>query len=738
MVKRALIMLLLAATLGGVVYVVGFRDPFGVKPAAKQANTASAAVNPASIARIEYNPDSYKLVAEDGRLELLVNDAGHIRIRDKQGDFVWKSDPDTSLEPDLKGLWKSNADSPFLLDYVDVSKQSTGLTFTTSNLNDAKTKTTVVRTEGGAELTFDLQTVGIRFKTVIRLRNGYLEVTIPSDSIVEAGGKQVVAIWPFPFFGAVQNQAIRKDGYMLVPLEMGAIIPMKEEHQLLNRVSAKIFGNDRAIPGQPGTFTIFPAFGMKRDDHSYLAVIEEGEYTSTVQATPSGLYTSFHWIAPQFEYRNSFFRQTSKLGAGYKTVEKNRSTEDRRIRYYFQSGDKADYAGMAADYRNYLMETQGMKKVANGGKGLPLYLTLYGGAQEKGLFSPSFVPATTFGQATSILKGLHEAGVGPVNVIYNGWAKGGDRNVMPDVPPAEKVLGGDKGLAVFVREAKAAGDRVYLGTDYTSSRLNDSFVPSRDALKDINGKVMSGKLLGETEYVNPASVALRLFKENVGKYESLGIDGMYFKGFGSVYSNFRPSDPATRAQAAEDYRKLLKLAKERLGSTGAAEGNSYIVGSLDFIQQLPIGPGYDLVATKAVPFLPIAIHGLVDYSSEWGNLRESGRQQFLRSIEFGTVPQYLLTYEDPAELRKTPGNFIYSSRYEEWKDTLAAEYKRWNESLGPLRNVFISGHRELAAGVRETLYENGVSIVVNYNDSAYTAHGISVKPLDFAVIGKEG
>ncbi|WP_409343242.1 DUF5696 domain-containing protein [Paenibacillus sp. MBLB4367] len=736
-VKRVLTLLLVLAALAGAVYVLLQGDKLAMKPVSRQAATAPAVINPASVQRIEYKADSYRKVAEDGRLELLVNDAGHIRVRDKQGDFVWNSDPDTGLEPDLKGLWKSNADSPFLVEYVDASKQSTGLQFNTANLNDAKTKTTVAGTEGGAELTFDLQTLGIRFKTEVRLKNGYLEVSVPSGSIVESAGKEVVSVWPFPFFGAVQKQAVQ-EGYMLVPLQMGAIVPMKDEHQLLSRVSAKIFGNDRAIPGQPGTYTIFPAFGMKRDSHSYLAVIEEGEYTSSVHATPSGLYTSFHWIAPQFVYRNAYFRQTSKLGAGYKTVEKDRSTENRRIRYYFQSGGQADYAGMAADYRGYLKETQGMRQIQSDAKGLPLYLTLYGGAQESGLFAPNFVSATTFGQASSVLKGLHEAGVGPINVMYTGWAKGGDRNVMPDVPPAEKELGGDKGLAALAREAQANGDRVFLQADYTSSRLNGSFVPSRDSLKDINGKVQSGKTMGETEYVNSASVALRLFEDNVSKYEALGIDGMYFRGFGSVYSNFRASDPATRAQAAEDYRKLLKLAKDRLGAAGAAEGNSYIVGSLDFIQQLPMDPSYDLVATKAVPFLPIAIHGMVDYSGMWGNLRDSGKTDWLRSIEYGAVPQYLLTYEDSSELRKTAGSFIYSSKFAEWKDSLAAEYRRWNEALGPVRGTFISGHRELAEGVYETRYANGTAIVVNYNETAYTRNGLTVKPLDFAVTGKEG
>lgn len=737
MFRRIVTGLLLLAAVAGAAYALGFAGPLVGKPELRQAGSPPA-INPASIQRIDYNPDSYRRMAEDGRLELLVNDAGHIRVRDKQGDFVWRSDPDTRLEPDLKGLWKSNADSPFMLDYVDAAKQSTGVLINTANGSDVKTKTTIAPVEGGAELTFDLQTLGIRFKTVVRLKNGYLEVSVPSDQIAESAGKQVVSIWPFPFLGAVQKQALQRDGYMLVPLQMGALVPMKAEHQLLSRVSAKIYGSDDAIPGQPGTYTIFPAFGLKRDDHSYLAVVEEGEATSTVHATPAGLYTSFHWIAPQFVYRNEYFRQTSKLGAGYKTVEKTRSTENRRIRYYFQNGSKADYAGMAADYRSYLMETQGMKKIASDANGLPLFVTLYGGAEEKGLFSPNFVPVTTFGQGTDILKGLHASGIGPIYVLYNGWAKGGDRSVMPDVPPAEKGLGGDEGLRAFAREAQKRGDRVYLQADFTRSRLNGSFVPSRDVMRDINNKARYDERLGETEYVNPASVALRLFEEHVGSYEALGIDGMYFEGLGSLYSDYRSSHPATRADAAESYRKLLRLAKERLGFTGAAEGSGYLIGQLDFVQRMPLGTSYDLVATKAVPFLPIAVHGLVDYSGEWGNLRETGTTEFLRSIEFGAVPHYLLTFEDPALLRHTPGDFIYSSQYDVWKQQIASEYKRWNEALGPVRGLFISGHRELSDGVFETRYENGTAIVVNYNDTAYSAGGITVKPREFAVVGKEG
>ncbi|MFC3772646.1 DUF5696 domain-containing protein [Paenibacillus sp. GCM10012303] len=733
MVRRAATGMIIAAVLAVAVYIVVFGVPFG--PAAPDSwGEPAAAANPASFARMEYEPASYRKVAENSKLELHVNDAGHLRVFDKPGGrFVWQSDPDTSKEPDLRGIWKSNADSPFLLDYADSSKQTTGVLIQTANLSDAKTKTTVEPAAGGANITFDLQTLGIEFKTEIRLKDDYVEVTIPDSGIVEKTAKQVVSIWPFPFFGAAQKGDIEQDGYMLVPLEMGAIVPMKQEHQLLSRVSAKLYGSDRAIPGQPGSNSIFPAFGMKRDSHSFVAIVEEGEYTSTVHATPAGLYTSYHWIAPQFVYRNEYFRQTSKLGAGYKTVEKTRIAESRRIRYYFQSGDQADYAGMAADYRNYLMETEGMNRIKPVSEALPLLLTLYGGAEEKGLFSPRFVPATTFSQGGDILQGLHGAGIGPIHVLYAGWSAGGDRSVLPEVSPAEKELGGNQGLTAFIREAQRLGDRVYLQADYTRSRQNDSFVVSRDAMKDINNKAPFSKWLGENEYVNPAAVALRLFGEQVGKYEALGIDGISFTGLESVYSDYRASHRASRADAAADYRKLLALAKERLGSAGTSEGSGYLLGRTDFIQRLPLGASYDLVATKSVPFLPIAIHGLVDYSGGWGNMRETGTSERLRSIEFGALPQYLLTYEDPVTLRKTSGELILSSKYDEWKETIATEYKRWNEALGPVRSVFITDHRELAPGVFETRYKNGTSIVVNYNDTPYAGKGVSVPAQNFAV-----
>ncbi|MFK7693995.1 DUF5696 domain-containing protein [Paenibacillus sp. HJGM_3] len=695
---------------------------------------AAATINPGSIRAVEYNMDSYKQVAERGALSLWVNDAGHIRLRNAANGSEWNSLPSAAaLESEPKGLWRNHLQSPFLADIVDVSKRTTGLTLSTLNLDDAKTKTSVQPVENGATIEFDLQTQGIRFAVTVTLEDGYLDIRIPADRIQEKAGKQLVSLWPYPFFGAVKREDVR-DGQMLVPIEMGALIPLNDPKQLLYRVTANLYGSDITITDQAARSfeSPFPTFGMAYNGSGYLAVIEEGETTARVNATPSGLYTAFHWISPQFIYRQQYFRQTSKLGAGYKTAEKELRDEDRRIRYYFQSGADADYVGMAAAYRGYLQEKHRLTRRAAGDV-LPVQLSLYGGAEEKGLFRPKFVAGTTFDEGRRLVESLHEAGVGPIDVTWAGWSTGGDQSRVPAVLPAESKLGGTAGLERAVRDAHDKGDRVFLQTDYTNSRLNDRFVPSRDALRSINNRSFIDTFRGEKMYVNPADVSLRLFREDIAAYRELGIDGLKFDGIGHfLFSDFRHGHVVPRKQSIAEYRELLGDAKEQFASARIGYGNAYTLGAADHIANMPMDASYDMVATKSVPFYPIALHGLVTYSGAFGNLRDD--RGLLRSIEYGAGLDYMLTQVNPNVLKDTTGGFLYSSEFAGWKDTVVQEYGRWKAALGRVQNAFIVGHRELAKDVMETRYDNGVAVLVNYRDTAYTDGSVRIGPKDFTVV----
>jgi hypothetical protein len=80
---------------------------------------------------------------------------------------------------------------------------------------------------------------------------------------------------------------------------------------------------------------------------------------------------------------------------------------------------------------------------------------------------------------------------------------------------------------------------------------------------------------------------------------------------------------------------------------------------------------------------------------------------------------------------------MYSTHYRDWLVEIVSMVQRYNEALGDLRGSFITGHAMLADGVYETTYDNGVRIVVNYNDTVYRRPGLTVQPYDFARTGGE-
>ncbi|WJH33899.1 DUF5696 domain-containing protein [Paenibacillus sp. CC-CFT747] len=247
-------------------------------PANRQAE--GNVIDPSSIQAVSYKADSFQKYAEADGLELWVNDAGHLKIRHMDSGKEWNSLPsEAALAAEPKGLWRNHLLSPFLADYVDGSKQNTSVTISTANLDDSKTKVTIRPASAGVEIGYDLRTLGISFNVKAVLAQGHLDITVPAESIKETSSKQVTSLWPYPFLGAVRKQDIQ-DGYMLVPAEMGALVPMKDEKQLPYRYTALLYGTDRALPDQ-GTGRSFdaplPVFGMAHDGQSFLGVIKEGK-----------------------------------------------------------------------------------------------------------------------------------------------------------------------------------------------------------------------------------------------------------------------------------------------------------------------------------------------------------------------------------------------------------------------------------------------------------------------------
>ncbi|XID91349.1 DUF5696 domain-containing protein [Paenibacillaceae bacterium WGS1546] len=662
-------------------------------------------------------------VAENDRLALAVNDAGQIRVTDRGGRHEWFSNPQTdalALE-EVQGYWRHTLESPFVIEYLDLKGISTEVI--TANSADLDAAVSFHELESGIEIAFDLRKINIRFSYLVRLADDHLEISIPYDRIVESGDTRLVSLWVMPMFGAMQGAT--NTGYMFVPDGIGALIPFDPTTRYSYSYSSRsIYEGD----------VLYPVFGMASGDKAFVGIIDEGEFTAEIAATPGGMYTTFNWVTPQFVYREDYFKLTSLFGSGFQVFQEEKAREDRRIRYYFLSGDDANYAGMARAYRHYLMEAKGLERRTEASYPLDLYVM--GGDREKALVGKRLVPVTTFDQAGQMIRSLAESGVEPIDVTYRGWENNGYLQDTPGRFPPSKALGGAGGLAELARQVHSSGGKLYLADNFAVAySSNNGFNPKNDAVRDDNGKVISDDLgLGVTEYFVQPYLAWHYLQDSFARFRDLTVDGLYHEGIGkTVFSDESPSRPIPRKETAAVFEAMLADTSHRLGEARADHGNAYALPYVSHIGRLPFDTSYDMLASIKVPFYPIALHGLVSYSGIPLNLQDEGRTGFLNTLEYGALPAYLLTHDDPAALKHTLSDSIYSSRFEEWREQAIARYSELKSAIGTLGNQFIEDHRELAQGVYETVYEDGTSVIVNYTRQSYRAGDREVLPENYSI-----
>ena len=72
--------------------------------------------------------------------------------------------------------------------------------------------------------------------------------------------------------------------------------------------------------------------------------------------------------------------------------------------------------------------------------------------------------------------------------------------------------------------------------------------------------------------------------------------------------------------------------------------------------------------------------------------------------------------------------------YSRWLTEAAQAYREVRPLLQSVSGVCIRSHRQLAHEVYETVYENGVRVIVNYNEAQVDAHGETVPGMGYLIL----
>lgn len=692
-------------------------------------------------------------VAKNDKLELLFcEEKGAIKVKDLQNGFVWSSIVDEEI-CDISGYKKSQLremQNALTVSYYDLKKRDSKVQELLASKDCGSLEVEYI--DNGISLTYGFLKRGIYVNVEYFLDGDNLVVRVPWEKIEEKTKYAVSSIKVVPYFGACDNTS---DGYLFYPDGCGAITCFDRADRRNSNVSVAQYYtySDRIVQMQKffsenmkRYVAYMPVFGIKNGNNAVLAFATEGAANTGITVSPAGTsMLAINRICFDIFTRNIFnvslgtaaAGDSSASGAVIQRVDKYLIHEDKEIRFAFLNGDKADYSGMAAVYRDYLIENGLLHDVITEEEDYPVALRMLMGTTKAGVAFDEYIAMTTFGQVRDMLEELESMKVSSQKVVLDEWCrKSEDYNYWGP----EGRLGGKSGLKKLGAYAEENP-----GTDIFLQQSTALCTADTKGIKEAKDVVYDGLAVevsidmykvGMTYLLNPA-VILKRNGEMLKKLKSYdGIDIAYDNLGKFVYADYNENHPYTKNESVTELRNVLKETKEKDKNIAVSGSNQYVFSYADYLYELSEN-SYGLAITDfSVPFVQMVVSGCIPYATQGaGNLAYDMDIQKLKWIEFGSIPYFRVTHESALNLRDTDHDMLFSSTWDDWKSTIADTYSEFKENLGCVYGKQMIEHRIISDRLYAVTYENGVKIYINYDKNEAHIDGLTIPAKGYVVTG---
>ena len=569
-----------------------------------------------------------------------------------------------------------------------------------------------------------------------------------SENSYTAAGLYVYPMLGYTYMG-------EKEGYMIIPDGQGAIVKLENnEGRYKSPYARQVYGTNIGVDGvvysaytTPVENVIMPVFGMVHtaDQIGFLGVIEEGDYSANIMAYMNGnTVSNFDWVCAKYTYRLVYNQPMGMNGSAAAGTVPTRTEKPRDLdivqHFLLTDGTDATYAGLAVAYRDYLIEKGTFAKASD--RPFDVQLDFLGMERENYVFGKQDVVMTSYEQTAEILKELKSGGVDEMSVVLRGWQENGLTGGVPvDGFKPARSLGGKKELQALREYAEAEGIDFALEADVLSLNVETHPTLNYSAFKLITSATWSrptfGKVYDTLKYLTP-SVSAEKAADLVQELNRNDVKGVSFTGFTQLLADFFYKDKYhDTTEMASIYEGIVKNAGEQLTVT-LSSPNAYLWPYADVLTDLPIGGSDHTYTDTEIPFLAIALSGQVPYYAEYVNFQANTREFFLRLMEQGARPAFLLTWEDPIELQDTNSADIYSSKFELYQEMIQTWYqdlRALNDAVG--EKGMIVNHERNGNMVRVT-WDNGTQVYLNFGDKEASFDDVTLGKLEWKVVSANG
>ena len=675
----------------------------------------------------------YTPVAENDDLRLYVNNqTTAVILEDLRSNILWRSSPaDLDQDTLTTNIWRSQIEVPIQVSYVDAERSQP------KNVKPSQIDQKIIPVKDGVKVSYDFSKDELALDLVYSLQGSCLNVIIPSDSIVESGVNSLVSIEVLPFMGATHDG---EDGYIVYPDGSGALMHFTTPHTgEVQKMAGVVYGSDASGGQASGNNTSsgvyrqnlpMPVFGLIKDKSGFVGFVTNGDFDTGISVGRAGKGVNYNHVWSQFVFRRQG-RFSITGGQPAWLYQPDRIPGDRQVRYCFLNGEKAKYTSMAEIYRTFLIDERGASRLAT--ENPFMSLGLFMGTERRNWILRDMISMTTFDQAGQILDDLDKSGVTQIDIALWNWDNGSISGKYPESFPVDERLGGEKALRALVDNIHQHGQRIFLESNFLSVAPGaKNILPYLDAVRGVDGLPLGNS---DTGYLlNPQVAFERFAQDNIQKAKEIGVDGLQLNAFANVALPDKNSRfPMTREGFAATWMKIANLSTETLGAVSMTGSNIYASVYSKRLDMVPLDSTHYDIFDETIPLYQIAVHGLIQYTGEPFNLISDNQRMLLRQVEYGALPFFVLTNESSSNLARTNWNDLYSSQYEYWREDVIQQYQIM-ANLSSLISQYIIDHQKLADGVYQTTYEDGTSIIVNYNSSVYSDGQNEIPPMEFIVV----
>lgn len=680
--------------------------------------------------KIVVNSVDSGIVAENDNYEMIWDsERACISVKDKTSGYVWSTIPNDFYNGTPAG---ARADvllnSPIIINYI-ASPNNTLKTLNGSSVFE-EGMMTVKKVKNGLQVGYFFDSVEISVPVIYKLYDDHFTVTVDPAGILEGENKVYqVEIAPFLVSAPASNS---KDNYLFVPSGSGALMYTDERDGKERAYEEEVYGNDLSVfndhVSQKTYNASLPVYGVCKGENSLLAVIDEGAAACNINASAGDSTVGYSNACAVFGLRGHNIEVVKRSDSGSNRVNSYSDgmiDSNCTVAFYPLSGEESGYSGMARRYREYLTEKYGMQKKSSDS---PLYLQILGGVivDESCIGFPykTLEPATTLSQAKEIVSEIADATRTVPTVQLKGYGLTGN-----DVG---EIGGGFKINSKLGKwdDIKELGELCNVYLDFDLVRFNSSgngFSTFFDSAKAENGT---------TAYQYYYDVAVGNRDEDAGRYRLLSrnkltealekavgkaadndINGISVSTLGKLaYSDYASPDYYSKGKTDSDIAAALEAARKKVGIMTSA-ANAYAAASSKYIISTPAySSGYNSL-DEDIPFYQMVFKGAVSISTEAVNTSAQPGIQLLKAAETGSGLLYTVT-ADYSEKFRLADSALAGSRYSDNKDRIVSELAELSELLDMVSDTSILNHSVLSQGVNMTVFENGITVIVNYNKYA--------------------